>query len=103
MRAIFAARESDHSDFVTKNEIRQLMMVHTRLPGEEKPNEKVTEDEVEAALQALDLNHDGKVSCEGKQIFTPKIKSFSIEKSDLNFRAKKQHLWFFLQNLLVLW
>ena len=88
MRAIFAARESDHSDFVTKNEIRQLMMVHTRLPGEEKPNEKVTEDEVEAALQALDLNHDGKVSCEGKQIFTPKIKSFSLEKSDLNFRAK---------------
>ena len=66
MRSIFAARESDQSEFLTQDEIRQLMMAHTRLPGEEKPNEKVTEDEVEAALQALDLNHDGKVSCEGK-------------------------------------
>eukprot|EP00093_Oithona_nana_P005074 05074.XXX_8720_9026_1 [CDS] Oithona nana genome sequencing. len=64
MRSIFAARESDQSEFLTQDEIRQLMMAHTRLPGEEKPNEKVTEDEVEAALQALDLNHDGKVSCE---------------------------------------
>ena len=66
MRSIFAARESDKSEFLTQDEIRQLMMVHTRLPGEEKPNEKITEDEVELALQALDLNHDGKVSCEGK-------------------------------------
>ena len=32
--------------------------------GGSDPN--FTEDEVEAALQALDLNHDGKVSCEGK-------------------------------------
>ena len=66
MRSIFAARESDKSEFLTQDEIRQLMMVHTRLPGEEKPNEKITEDEVDLALQALDLNHDGKVSCEGK-------------------------------------
>ena len=88
MRAIFAARESDHSDFVTKNEIRQLMMVHTRLPGEEKPNEKVTEDEVEAALQALDLNHDGKVSCEGKQISRQNQIVFK-GKIRLEFRAKK--------------
>lgn len=66
MRSIFAAREFDKSEFLTQDEIRQLMMVHTRLPGEEKPNEKITEDEVELALQALDLNHDGKVSCEGK-------------------------------------
>ena len=73
MRSIFAARESDKSEFLTQDEIRQLMMVHTRLPGEEKPNEKITEDEVELALQALDLNHDGKVSCEGKSQFSIRI------------------------------
>ena len=65
MRAIFAARESDKSDFLTKTEIRNLMMAHTRLPGESSPNEKITENDVEAALKDLDLNHDGKVSCQG--------------------------------------
>ena len=91
MRSIFAARESDKSEFLTHDEIRQLMMVHTRLPGEEKPNEKITEDEVELALQALDLNHDGKVSCEGKS------------QSGFGVILKIIFSFFLLQSLLKLW
>ena len=59
LKSLFDSADKDGNGVLSHEEIRKLLL-------EDSPNEKITEKEVEETLKELDLNSDGKVSCQGK-------------------------------------
>ena len=61
LKAVFEKADKDGNGFLTINEIRKLL--------EEIKTETIPEAAVDYVLKKLDLNSDGKVSCEGNFFF----------------------------------
>ena len=59
LKAIFKLADKDGNGTLSPEEIRTQLLSPS-------PNKKITEKEVEIALKELDLDSDGKVSCQGK-------------------------------------
>ena len=68
LKAIFKLADKDGNGTLSPEEIRTQLLSPS-------PNKKITEKEVEIALKELDLDSDGKVSCQGKFLTE---KNFSI-------------------------
>merc|ERR1711884_447970 len=58
LKAIFKAADKDGNGTLSPEEIRTQLLTPS-------PYKKITEKEVEIALKQLDLDSDGKVSCQG--------------------------------------
>ena len=61
LKAVFEKADKDGNGFLTINEIRKLL--------EEIKTETIPEAAIDYVLKKLDLNSDGKVSCEGNLFF----------------------------------
>ena len=59
LKAIFKLADKDGNGTLSPEEIRTQLLTPS-------PYKKITEKEVEIALKELDLDSDGKVSCQGK-------------------------------------
>ena len=66
LKAIFKLADKDGNGTLSPEEIRTQLLSPS-------PNKKITEKEVEIALKELDLDSDGKVSCQGKFLTEKKI------------------------------
>ena len=69
LKAIFKLADKDGNGTLSPEEIRTQLLSPS-------PNKKITEKEVEIALKELDLDSDGKVSCQGKFLTEKKIGKF---------------------------
>ena len=58
LREAFKKADLDKNGFLSKEEIRKALI-------DDDPNDFVTEQQIEEISKQLDLNHDGKVSCQG--------------------------------------
>ena len=58
LREAFAKADLDKDGFLTKDEIRKALV-------EDNPSDTVTEEQIDDVWKQLDLNEDGKVSCQG--------------------------------------
>ena len=67
--SIFVKADKDGNGTLSREEIRTQLLSPS-------PNKKITEKEVEIALKELDLDSDGKVSCQGKFLTEKKIWKF---------------------------